>query len=555
VLEENSFFGGKKMKKIKKLVLLVLSICIISTVVGCNKGSKENNAKETAKKNIKIEPLMKYEEPINMFVGQFVANEKAFPQGEDPENNGAYKVFEEQIGIKFIPKFIAPYGDGYRQKLRMAIVGNDLPDISTATTDELDLMIKGDMIEDLTEYYNKYATENLKKMFSYRNDIAFSAVKRDGKIYALPQVTDANNGVPMVYIRKDWLEKSGKAVPKSMEELLELARYFTKNDPDGNGKDDTLGIAFSKELAIPFNGIMNAFGAYPGIYVKGNDGKLQYGSLQPEVKEVLGKLNELYKEGVLDKEFAVKDGNKMAEAVASGKVGIYFGEFWNPLWPLNDTIKNDSNADWLPIGVPGGDGKTFVPYVPLNVNGYVFVRKGYAHPEALIIAMNHWAEGFTNPNASFAKAWSELGKQEKYKGVMLHSFLPFAFDRIDKNVQYSDNLIDAIKKNDPSSLPSPDEKDLYEKIKKGGVENWAWATIYQQSMQVVKGYKDFKYNEFLKSPTETMLQKQAVLQKLELETYTGIIVGAKNLSAFDDFVKQYNELGGKQILDELNSEK
>jgi multiple sugar transport system substrate-binding protein len=62
----------------------------------------------------------------------------------------------------------------------------------------------------------------------------------DGSYYGVPFSQHAS----ITFIRKDWREKVGKAVPKTHEELLELAEAFAKGDPDGNGKKgDTYGMA------------------------------------------------------------------------------------------------------------------------------------------------------------------------------------------------------------------------------------------------------------------------------------------------------------------------
>jgi hypothetical protein len=41
------------------------------------------------------------------------------------------------------------------------------------------------------------------------------------------------------------------------------------------------------------------------------------------------------KRAILDKEFALKDENKVVEDIVAGRVGISYGEWWYPNWPLN----------------------------------------------------------------------------------------------------------------------------------------------------------------------------------------------------------------------------
>ena len=58
------------------------------------------------------------------------------------------------------------------------------------------------------------------------------------------------------------------------------------------------------------NNLAVAWGAHPGIWVEGEDGNLEYGSVQPQMKEVLAKYTEWYKEGLINPEFATTDMGK-----------------------------------------------------------------------------------------------------------------------------------------------------------------------------------------------------------------------------------------------------
>jgi len=49
-----------------------------------------------------------------------------------------------------------------------------------------------------------------------------------------------------------------------------------------------------------------------------------------------------------------------------------------------------------------------------------------------------------------------------------------------------------------------------------------------------------------------MSSKWSTLEKLEKETFTKIILGFSDISAFDEFVDKWNKLGGQTITDEIN---
>lgn len=66
-----------------------------------------------------------------------------------------------------------------------------------------------------------------------------SAADLKGQVYAVPFSAQAN----VLLIRKDWLDKLGLQAPKTWDDMAKVAQAFTTQDPDGDGKPDTYGLA------------------------------------------------------------------------------------------------------------------------------------------------------------------------------------------------------------------------------------------------------------------------------------------------------------------------
>jgi len=139
-------------------------------------------------------------------------------------------------------------------------------------------------------------------------------------------------------------------------------------------------------------GFINGFNAAPGIWTKDKDGKIVYGNIQPEFKAGLGKLRELYMEGLVDREYAVKDQGKVAEAVLQGKIGMFYGVNWIPLYPLQGLRDKDPNADWVALPLPSLDGSPTKPVANNDFDFYYAVKKGYKNPEVLVKLFNYYFE-------------------------------------------------------------------------------------------------------------------------------------------------------------------
>jgi putative aldouronate transport system substrate-binding protein len=561
------------MKASKGTLVSSLLVASLFVVTACSGGGSEtaeetpapaNGETETAGEPAAAPPeepalteedYFRFKEPVNVVFGKSVNDIKVYPEGEDPQNNAVYAMMKDTANIVGTNKFAVPF-DTYLQQLKLGIASNEIPDIFYADQATLEELIRNDMLVDMKPIYDKYATENTKKIMGYDDGVLFKGAQRGEAIYGLPSVSDALNGSPVVYIRKDWLEKLGASTPTTLEELLDLAVRFTKEDPDGNGQNDTYGLSMNNQLDLRFTAILNAYGVYPKIYQTGADGKMTYGSLNPGMKQGLTALADLYKQGAIEPEFVTKDMPKSMEIVSKGSVGILLGEFFSPLWPLQDVPKNVPGADFVSIPMPGLGGAEYKPYVPINASGYFVVRKGFEHPEALMLMLNNMSEtAYSNLENPWAKAWADLSKDPKYAAAGINNWLPVFFDRPDANTNRYNLYKYALDNNDDTKMPE-DQRNTFNLVKAGldgDPNNWPWPRTFLEGVPNASSYKTVIRNEWFGSPTETAKQKGASLTKLEEETLIKIIVGQQPVDSFDAFANEWLAGGGQDILNEMTA--
>ena len=91
------------------------------------------------------------------------------------------------------------------------------------------------MAEDLTDYLDDYPylKENVGP---FVNSMSFS-----GQIIGIPRRTLYRAGGML--LREDWLETLNLEVPQTLDDFYNVFYQFTYGDPDGNGVDDTTGLA------------------------------------------------------------------------------------------------------------------------------------------------------------------------------------------------------------------------------------------------------------------------------------------------------------------------
>ncbi|MBW7457009.1 extracellular solute-binding protein, partial [Paenibacillus sepulcri] len=129
----------------------------------------------------------------------------------------------------------------YTEKLNVTLASGNLPDL-LMVNDPFSTAFRTAVAQgafwDITPYIKDYP--NLSNSISQN---AWNVTKQaDGNNYGIPRPRP-EEGESFFIVRKDWLDRLGLQVPTTTEELYKVAKAFTDQDPDGNGKADTVGIA------------------------------------------------------------------------------------------------------------------------------------------------------------------------------------------------------------------------------------------------------------------------------------------------------------------------
>lgn len=498
-------------------------------------------------------PMGKYDPPIVLTTGRNIAGLK-FDAGKSIDDNNWYDAYRDVLGIQIKNSWVAQGDEAYTNKTNIAIASGDIPDVMAVNALQLNNLVEADMVEELTDVYAEYATAFTKNLLQEDGGLAMKASTFGGKLYALPLTNSNLDEVPMLWVRDDWMKKLNLPEPTTMDGMIAIAKAFTERDPDGNGIADTYGLALVKEAQIP--GFFNGFHAYPGTWLKDASGKIVYGSVQPEMKGALQKLADMYKAGYFDKEFGVKDGPKYDELIASGKVGMVYGPMYAPLANLKNNKLNDPNAEWKAYPIPSADDRPALAQVGVSANAFYVVKKGYKHPEAVVKLLNFWNDrSWDNPDTLLSRNTEQNIETWPYGLVKAFPVL--------KNVKAHRAVKAAIESKNPEGL------DLEQRLYYDAIQNWfekgdvvgnSWG-FYRSfgmdgaGMEIVDRYlqeNKLMNTEFMGGSTATMAEKMATLNKMESVMTIKIILGQSGIEEFDKFVKDWNELGGAKMTEEVN---
>lgn len=502
-----------------------------------------------------FDPLGKYEEPITVtqVLGFAPPQDASTPSSTTPETNAYVTKLKEMLNIDLKYLWTVP-SDQYDQKFSLSVASGDLPDVMAISQSDFEKFKEDGLLADLTTAYENYASPNLKAFVEKDGGAALQLfTDEDGKILGLPNYLDPYSSLQLMWIRTDWLENLQLEVPRTFEELERVAEAFVTGDPDQNNVNDTYGITMNKDLiswGFDARGVLYTMGSYPKAWIKDVEGKLVAGETTPETREALQTLQSWYQKGILDKEFAFKDIDKVVEDVVAGKVGIAFGEWWYPEWPLNLSKDSDPKAEWAAFPLPSYKGVPGKPLIPkANITKVLVANKKMKHPEALVKMANFY-DVINSP---------EYAEENKPTNGYVYSwFEPRFYNPTDIADTYK-RINQALTTGDASQLTLSDQT-LYENAlayRDGDASKWGhytsrvdenggWGLTEKLKSEPVV------YNEFAGTPTPTQIEKGSSLDKLTDETFLKIIVGSAPIEEFDKYAESWRKLGGSEITDEVN---
>ena len=300
---------------LKKYLALLLALCLVAGVLGgCGESTPEPTPTATPTEVVGYTQdgaFTPYAETLTLTM-LYENNPGVTYVGDDSiENNVITRFIKEKLNIAFDLSWQVDKGN-YNTQLDLAIASNTgLPDMFIVGKSQMYTLAAAGQIVDMAPYFEQYASDNLKQILSFNNNEGLESATLLGGTYALPLPNDVGDGASMVFIRKDWLDKLNLEVPKTIDELVAVAQAFVDNDMSGRG--NTIGIGLANDLGFTFDVFCNAYGAYPDMWIEDESGQLVYGSVQPEMKQGLQKLQELYQKGLIHPEFAAQDNTRLAQ--------------------------------------------------------------------------------------------------------------------------------------------------------------------------------------------------------------------------------------------------
>lgn len=272
--------------------------------------------------------------------------------------DGMMKYIEKLFNVTIRPVSVS--WANYKKRYEILSATHNLPDVfaditlsSSSTEDSAAFaqMIEDDSIRALPQDLSAYPTLN-----SFMDSISYTKYT-DGKFYAIPRISysDISFGSTdaAMIVRKDWMDALHLSDPVTFDDFADLTAAFTHDDPDGDGKDDTVGYNVNALSALGkwvMLGIAPQCNAYSWIE---QDGRYVPSWTTDAFTDVVKAYRRLYETGGLDPDFYTKTPASVLEDFATGRLGAFeYKSAPGSLWALKrkwEAVNDKPFADCVKI--------------------------------------------------------------------------------------------------------------------------------------------------------------------------------------------------------------
>lgn len=485
-------------------MVCVAGVCA-SLVVGCS----TQKLPETAGNP-------KTEGPITLSLMTSLS-EPEVPKPDSPPLLKLQEMTGAKLDVTWVPAKV------YEDKLSATIASGELPQVILVTNNKAPHIvnaIRSGMFWELGPYFKDYP--NLSKLD--KQIIANTSI--DGKVYGVFRSREwllARGGITY---RKDWLDNLGLSVPKTTDELYQLFKAFTENDPDKNGKKDTIGAAEQKSLVI-LNTILPYFGAPNGWAVEG--GKFTPAFMTPEYLNALKFMKRLYDEKLINQDFAAP-GQSIQDYMNKGQAGLYFGVLDDISNKFNDLPKLFPQAKLSAFNrIAGPKGER--TYASSGYNGVFMVPKTSVKTEAELKQVLGFLDKLVTEEMATFMRWGIEGRHFKMENGK-PTILDVNLDTVE---------MQPLRQINASNM--------------GKAKPGVFTPEYELSLQLIEDNKKIAVT----NPAEpllssTVVEKGSELNKIVDDARIKFIMGVLDEAGWKAEIEKWRKAGGDKVMEEYSAE-
>jgi putative aldouronate transport system substrate-binding protein len=456
------------------------------------------------------------------------------------ENWPVAQKIEELTNIK-LNGVASKSGTNSKELFNLMLVSGDLPDI-----------VGGDKLKDsfnqygmegafipLNDLIDKHAP-NIKAFLAANPVIKSAITAPDGKIYHMPYLPDGKPGRGY-YIRQDWLDTLGLAVPTNIDELYDVLVAFRDQDPNQNGEKDEVPF-FNRHpeevyrLVTFFGGRSTGTDNYLDFMY---EGEVTHPFASEGFKTGMIEVAKWYKEGLIDKEIFTRK-SKARDQLLGNDLGGF----------THDWFASTAGYNRLSADIPGF---AFLPILPpADVNGRVLEEHGRA-----IVKPDGWAITVANKHPVESIKLFDFYFTEEGRNISNFGVEGLTYDMVDGKAVYKDSVL-----NSDKSVTSQ-MWDIGAQIPVGFHQDYAYEVQWTNPIAQA-GIDEYVANDVILEPFPGLnlnVKEKKVYDKywpsirtyMEEQAQLWVLGAADVEETWDAYIKKLDKLKLDEVLKVLNS--
>lgn len=494
------------MKKTKKIVLALLALAMCAgTLSGCNSKNEEGSSDE----KVTLKVLTPYE-------------------SFDPNTDQSVQRILELTGFS-VEYTMLPQKNA-NEKLMLEMAAGTEYDIIHVNSQQFAQLMDKDVLMPLDDLLDEYGGNILQ----VGAKSAWDNAKKDGVTYGIPFTpeTDEENSdgqnsaygslVSAIGVRTDMLEELGLEIPTDTDSLYNVLKAIK----------DAKGIAPLTGLG-GFNDVIASGFDIPQSYWYADGETITPRIKMPQMKEYLEYISKLYKEGLIDPDWATNKQENAFQKFINGQAAMMKKvSFWdvNTLLPALKENNPSADMDYV-IQLNGSNG---IPMITKTVGdgSYEAIPKTSKHAEEAIKFINARSDYET-----FVKTY--IGEEGVHYEIVDGKYYPLlpAFDEL-KN---SNDFVGVPPKNQNEmwqarARKTPEMAEAYDKMNKNLTPDMLYYD-YTSSASSLPEYQQYSL----------------ALQQLEDDFYIKSMVSTESVEKqLSDFIASWEAQGGAELERAMN---
>ena len=446
------------------------------------------------------------------------------------EETEFFKQWQEQTGVTLEYQLISD--------LSLTLASGEYPDIlindiGNSYNGGDDKAIEDGIIIPLDDYIDTYAPD-YKAALESNSDwqkMALTPQKHYAGFMHLRVDAPGVSNAFGVIIRQDWLDDLGLEIPETPEEFVEVLRAFR----DEKGATVPMSMDSSTLSNVGNSGCFtSAFGLVSTGYYQ-TDGQLHYGAYESAYKDYLAWLNELYTEGLLDRNFNTLDSQTVGANIMTGMSGVSAGYAGGSLGVWVPTAR-ETTPEYALSGVRSlvaerGDTPMFSQHSDVGgINGYI--TSSCENVEAAIQFLNY---GYTEPGNLLMNFGIEGESFEMKDGKPLY---------LDSVINSSQGFTQAIAQYafNPPWGPYIQQADFctqsYADYQNQALTDWADSDVLDHFVPTLAITENADQYSTIKSEVDTFISENFIL----------FVTGEKSLNEFDSYLDTLKGMGIEDMI-------